>query len=223
MTTPILAAVQLHCNSRSILAMAVCAVALFLVGCATETAGVPVRNTSRTFNTVVIDAGHGGRDSGAYKKGGIPEKVAALDVARQLDRKLREAGFQTVLTRKGDCFVELNERVAISNRHLNAVFVSIHFNDSRKRKICGVDTYYNSSVAKPIAEKIERSLSKIAVYRGIHFANYRVLRLNQNPAVLVECGFLSNGHEAGEARSVSYREKLAMLIAKGIIAQRSGQ
>lgn len=219
MRTPTIAANYPNRNCRSFFAITVCAAALFLVGCATETAGVPVRNTSRTFNTVVIDAGHGGKDSGAFK-GGIAEKVAALDVAKQLDRKLRSAGFRTVMTRKGDYFVELNERAAISNRQTNAIFVSIHFNDSRKRKISGVDTYYNSSVAEPIAAKIERSLSKIAACRGIHHANFRVLRMNRNPAVLVECGFLSNGREAGQARREEYREKLASLIAKGIIAQR---
>ena len=217
-----IASSRLNCNPRPFLPLLACAAALFLVGCATETAGVPVRNTSRTFTTVVIDAGHGGKDSGAVK-GGVAEKAAALDVARQLNQKLRADGFHTVMTRTGDYFVELNERAAISNRQTNAIFVSIHFNDSRKRKISGVDTYYNSSVAEPIAAKIERSLSKIAVCRGIHHANYRVLRNNRNPAVLVECGFLSNGREADRARHADYRDKIAKLIAQAIVEQRGGE
>jgi N-acetylmuramoyl-L-alanine amidase len=168
---------------------------------------------------VVVDAGHGGKDSGVYK-GGIAEKVAALDVAQRLNQKLQAAGFHTVMTRNGDYFVELNERAAISNRQTNAIFVSIHFNDSRKRRISGVDTYYNSSAAEPLAAKIEHNLSTIASPRGIHTANYRVLRRNKYPAVLVECGFLSNGHDAGEARTSAYREKIAAEIAAAVIAQR---
>jgi N-acetylmuramoyl-L-alanine amidase len=127
------------------------------------------------------------------------------------------------MTRNGDYFVELNERAAISNRQTNAIFVSIHFNDSRKRKISGVDTYYNSAAAQPLAAGIEKNLSKVACCRGIHQSRFRVLRLNKYPAVLVECGFLSNGREAGEARREAYREKIAALIAQAIIAQRGGQ
>ena len=207
------------CKCRAFFALAACIAALFLAGCATVPTGVEVHDTSRTFHTVVVDAGHGGKDSGVIKCG-IAEKVAALDVAQRLNQKLSAAGFHTVMTRDGDYFVELNERAAISNRQTNAVFVSIHFNDSRKRRISGVDTYYNSAAAEPLAEKIERNLATISTNRGIHTANYRVLRLNKFPAVLVECGFLSNGREAGKAKSSSYREKIAAEIAAAIIAQR---
>lgn len=206
--------------SAFFLASAIC---LLAAGCATTNPGlaVTVHDTSRTFTTVVVDAGHGGKDSGVLK-GGIAEKVAALDVAQRLNKKLRADGFHTVMTRNGDYFVELNERVAISNRQENAIFVSIHFNDSRKRMINGVDTYYNSPVAEALAMRIEQNLSKIAIRRGIHRANFRVLRLNKYPAVLVECGFLSNGHDAIDAKSATYREKIATLIAQAILAQHGG-
>ena len=205
------------CSSLFLLMASV--VCLFVAGCATSNISVAVHDTTSTFDTVVVDAGHGGKDSGVFK-GGIAEKVAALDVAQRLDKKLRAAGFHTVMTRNGDYFVELNERAAISNRQENAIFVSIHFNDSRKRQINGVDTYYNSPVAEPLARSIEQSLSKIAPARGIHHANYRVLRKNKYPAVLVECGFLSNGRDASEAKSAAYREKLATQIVLAIKAQR---
>lgn len=221
MTPFIFAANCLNRKCLPLIASVIGVAALFLAGCATEPAGVTVHDTSRTFNTVVVDAGHGGKDSGVAK-GGVAEKNAALDVAQKLNRKLQAAGFRTVMTRNGDYFVELNDRAAISNRQTNAIFVSIHFNDSRKRKISGVDTYYNSQAAEPIAARIERNLSKVACCRGIHHANYRVLRLNHFPAVLVECGFLSNGREAGEARKAGYREKIASLIAQAIIDQRGG-
>ena len=221
MRKPNIAASRPSRKCTAVFASAVCVAALFMAGCATGPTGVAVHDTSRSFNTVVIDAGHGGKDSGAVKCG-IAEKVAALDVAQELNRKLRAAGFNTVMTRNGDYFVELNERAAISNRQTNAIFVSIHFNDSRKRRISGVDAYFNSAAAEPIAARIEKNLSKIATARGIHHANYRVLRLNHYPAVLVECGFLSNGREAGQAKREDYREKIAALIAEAIIAQRGG-
>ena len=99
------------CSSLFLLMASV--VCLFVAGCATSNISVAVHDTTSTFDTVVVDAGHGGKDSGVFK-GGIAEKVAALDVAQRLDKKLRAAGFHTVMTRNGDYFVELNERAAIS-------------------------------------------------------------------------------------------------------------
>src|SRR4029453_1068936 len=96
-----------------------------------------VKNTSKTFTTVVVDAGHGGKDSGAYRRYGPPEKMVALDVAQRLDRKLRESQVKTVMTRSSGVFIPLDERVSIENAQKNAVFVSIHFNDSRRRGIHG--------------------------------------------------------------------------------------
>ena len=96
-----------------------------LAGCATERTQT-IKNTSRTFSTVVVDAGHGGRDSGAVRRYGPPEKVVALDVARRLENKLRESQLKTVMTRSNDVFITLDRRVAIENAHKNSVFVSIH-------------------------------------------------------------------------------------------------
>src|SRR3954447_25160644 len=87
---------------------------------------IPARNTSKTFTTVVVDAGHGGKDSGAYRRYGPPEKRVALDVAQRLGKKLRESQIKTVMTRDSDVFIPLNDRVAIENKQKNAVFVSIH-------------------------------------------------------------------------------------------------
>src|SRR5436190_12833489 len=103
------------------------AVSLCLTGCATVTT-----NTSHTFDTVVVDAGHGGRDSGAMRRYSPPEKAVALDVALRVDRKLRESQLKTVLTRSNDTFIPLDERVTIGNTQKNSIFVSIHFNDSRR-------------------------------------------------------------------------------------------
>src|SRR5213080_4193455 len=171
----------------------------FLGACATGRgpAETGTKDTSKSFSTVVVDAGHGGKDNGAYRKFGGAEKTANLDVAKRLSRKLRESDLKIVMTRSTDVFIPLEERVAIENAQKNSIFVSIHFNDSRRRGIHGFETYY-------------------------HSANSRVLRLAKYPAVLVECGFLSNRLEGGEARDAEYREALADRIAEAIVEQRYG-
>ena len=194
-----------------------------VTACSTTRKGVN-RNTSKTFTTVVVDAGHGGKDTGAYRRFGPPEKMATLDVARRLNRKLRESQLKTVMTRSGDVFISLDQRVAIENRQKNAIFVSIHFNDSRKRGIHGFETYYHSPSARDLAERIQAKLMTIphSANRGVHTANFRVLRLAAYPAVLVECGFLSNRLEGGQARDTEYRELLADRIAEAVVEQRYG-
>ena len=183
-----------------------------------------VKNTSKTFTTVVVDAGHGGKDSGAYRRYGPPEKTVALDVAQRLQRKLRESQLKTVMTRDSDVFIPLNDRVAMENKQKNAVFVSIHFNDSRKRGTRGFETYYHSGASVDLANRIQQKLMTIpnSANGGIHTANFRVLRLANCPAVLVECGYLSNRNEGNQARDWEYRELLADRIAEAIVEQRYG-
>ena len=202
--------------------------ALALIGslgaCSTIRIGKKSKNTSKTFTTVVVDAGHGGKDSGAYRRYGPPEKMATLDVARRLERKLQESQLRTVMTRSGDVFIPLDERVAIENKQKNSIFVSVHFNDSRRRGIHGFETYYHSATARELAQRIQSKLMTIprSTNRGVHTANFRVLRLATYPAVLVECGFLSNRREGGKARDIEYRELLADKIAEAIVEQRYG-
>src|SRR5881409_2571213 len=86
-----------------------------LAACATAPIGVSTKDTSKSFNTVVVDAGHGGKDNGAYRRFGGAEKIATLDVAKRLSRKLRESDLEIVMTRSTDVFIPLDERVAIEN------------------------------------------------------------------------------------------------------------
>ena len=197
-----------------------------LVACATGPgpAEVATKNTSKSFSTVVVDAGHGGKDNGAYRKFGGAEKIATLDVAKRLARKLRESDLKIVMTRSTDVFIPLEQRVAIENEQTNSIFVSIHFNDSRRRGIHGFETYYHSANSFDLAHRIQSKLMTIphSANRGVHRANFRVLRLAKYPAVLVECGFLSNRLEGGEARDAEYREALADRVAEAVVEQRYG-
>jgi N-acetylmuramoyl-L-alanine amidase len=183
-----------------------------------------VKNTTKTFSTVVVDAGHGGKDSGAYRRYGPPEKMVALDVAQRLEKKLRESQIKTVMVRNSDVFIPLNDRVAIENKEKNAVFVSIHFNDSRTRRAKGFETYYHSGASVDLANRIQQKLMTIpnSSSGGVHTANFRVLRFASCPAVLVECGYLSNRAEANQARDWEYRELLADRIAEAIVEERYG-
>src|SRR6266699_329018 len=99
--------------------LAICLLAL-LAACAT--APKVAKNTGKTFTTVVVDAGHGGKDNGAYRRFGGAEKIATLDVAQRLNRKLRESELKTVMTRSSDVFISLDERVAIENSQKDAIF-----------------------------------------------------------------------------------------------------
>jgi len=197
---------------------------LLLVSCG-GASGIRVKDTTRTFTTVVVDAGHGGKDNGALRRYGGAEKNATLDVATRLASKLRESQFRVVMTRSSDVFVDLEDRAAISNRQKNAIFVSVHFNDSGRRGIRGFETYYHSPVARPLAYRIQEQIMTLpgAVNRGVKTANFRVLKKAAYPAVLVECGFLSNRKEGAAARSESRRDALADKIAEAIVDQRYGK
>lgn len=215
-----------HTFSRALLHQAARLSALLLIGSAALLTGCSgVRDTSRTFNTVVIDAGHGGHDVGARSgTTGMAEKTVALDVAQGVEKRLRAAGFRTRMTRNGDQFIPLDKRAAISNGERNAVFVSVHFNHARTHRASGTETFYNSGASAALAAKVQRSLARVTPTpdRGVKTANFRVLRKARYPAILVECGFLSNAAEARLAASPAYRAALADSIASGIIEQRYG-
>jgi N-acetylmuramoyl-L-alanine amidase len=99
------------------------------------------RAGARGFSTVVLDAGHGGRDAGATSRStGQREKDLALDMVQRVQRELR-GSVRTVLTRNSDRFVELDDRVRIANGTNDAVLVSIHFNSGRSN-LAGPEVFY---------------------------------------------------------------------------------
>jgi N-acetylmuramoyl-L-alanine amidase len=90
---------------------------------------------------VVIDPGHGGRDTGAIGPRGVREKDVALAIARTLAGRLRALGFAVILTRKDDSYVSLDERTRIANQARADLFVSVHCNAARRRTLAGVETW----------------------------------------------------------------------------------
>ena len=175
-----------------------------------------------SFSTVVIDAGHGGFDRGGIRSNIIPEKGVALDVARRLRSYLADAGFRTVMTRSSDIFVTLDRRVGTANAQRQAIFVSIHFNSARRKGANGIETFYGSPRARRLASLIQRYAMKTTSgeNRGIKRARFYVLRRSRIPAVLIECGFLTNRQDARRASRPAWRDQLARQIARAIIQYR---
>ena len=173
--------------------------------------------------TVVIDAGHGGHDRGGIPGQRIAEKDMTLDVALRLRNILSANGYHVVMTRSSDVFVPLGGRVAIANSYRNAVFVCIHFNATGRSGASGIETYFYSRESLPLASAIHHYVTGGAPSenRGVRRRGYYVLRKTAIPAVLVECGFLTNPTEAAYAQSAGYRQKLADEIAAGIRGRNS--
>ncbi|HEU0275652.1 MAG TPA: N-acetylmuramoyl-L-alanine amidase [Candidatus Udaeobacter sp.] len=168
--------------------------------------------------TVVIDAGHGGYDRGGIPGQRVSEKEMTLDVAQRLKKVLSSNGYHVVMTRDSDVFVPLGTRVAIANAYPGAIFVSIHFNSAKRSGAGGIETYFYSRDSLQLASAIHYYVAGGAPSsnRNVRRRGYYVLRKTRVPAVLVECGFLTNPTEAAYAQTASYRQKLAEEIAAGV-------
>ena len=178
---------------------------------------------SGATTTVVIDAGHGGYDRGGIPGQRVAEKEMTLDVAQRLKKVLAANGYRVVMTRDSDVFVPLGTRVAIANAYSNAIFVSIHFNSAKRRGASGIETYFYGRDSLPLASAIHYFVAGGAPSsnRNVRRRGYYVLRKTRNPAVLVECGFLTNPTEAALAQTASYRQKLAEEVAAGVRGRNS--
>lgn len=180
---------------------------------------VPERFRVRT-GRIIVDAGHGGKDPGAIAVNRLHEKDVNLDVARTLARELKTSGHHVSLTRRDDRFIELDERVAIGNRSVADLFVSIHADAAQNPSAVGFTLYVSrraSAGSLAAAEAIRRQLRRTGVPdRGVRRADFRVLKGARGPSVLVELGFLSNAGEARMLARKSYRDTLAAAIRRGI-------
>ena len=174
--------------------------------------------SSRPSTIIVIDAGHGGFDRGGIPGQRIAEKTMTLDVAQRLRAVLIARGYRVVMTRDSDVFVPLPNRIALANSYRDAIFVCIHFNSATRRGANGIETYFYNHDSLPLASAIHYYVAGGAPSpnRGVRRRGYYVLRKARVPAVLVECGFLTNPNDAEYAQLGSYRQQLAEEIARGI-------
>ena len=177
---------------------------------------------ARYFKTVVIDAGHGGHDKGA-QWGQVYEKHLCLDTATRLEAYLKAMGFRTVMTRSSDNFVSLPGRVAIANRYSDAIFVSVHYNFTWNQDACGLESFYcNSTESQTLAQMVQQNIVRKvrATDRHTKFARFYVIRHTKIPAILVECGFVSNSSERNRMKAAWYRDSLAKGIAESVMRYR---
>jgi N-acetylmuramoyl-L-alanine amidase len=195
------------------------------------------------FDTVIVDPGHGGSDEGASGHS-LKEKVITLDLARRLVPKLNALGFTAILTREKDEFVSLPERVAIANAVPSAIFISLHCNFSDNPNAHGIEIYRcdsksdgtnirvtmttgNAEEICDVENRLAQALGDSVMERlhcesrGLKIANFYVVRNVSFPAVLVECGFLTNTDDAKQLSDESYRERLTQALAAGVAAYRS--
>lgn len=169
---------------------------------------------------IMLDAGHGGSDTGAIGVTNCYEKDIVLGTAQQLQRKLENMGYEAVQTRDDDSFMSLGARADYANDVLPIIFVSLHANSIKNPEFTGVMTFHyeGSSEGRKLASAIQRYLlsSTGAVDRGVRTANFFVLRETVVPAVLVEIGFLTNSIEEYKLRDPAYQKRIVDGIAAGI-------
>jgi N-acetylmuramoyl-L-alanine amidase len=171
---------------------------------------------------VIIDPGHGGIDRGGIPGQNLAEKVLTLDTGKRLAKILQSnGGLKVVMTRDNDTFVSLTERTDIANQYggRDAIFVSIHYNAALREGAYGIETYYNNKRAYRLAALVHPRVIQAmdSIDRGIRQRGYRVLRRNRLPAILIECGFLTNHAEGERASNPDYRQRVARAIASAIL------
>lgn len=171
--------------------------------------------------TIILDAGHGGNDSGTIEQS-TAEKDINLSIALKMKELLEQKNIQVILTRDKDIFMELEERTEIAKNEEADLFLSIHCNyyedDSSIR---GLECYYSqdSSDGEYYAEKLIESLEEKGdiLSRNAKPAEYFVLKNTNIPSVLVETGYLSNYADRKDLTSQNYQEKLAAELVEGIL------
>ena len=221
-----------------------------------------------TIRTIVLDAGHGGKDAGAIgRRLRLKERDLTLEIAKKVRSILEDNGIKVVMTRDSDIFIPLPERSRIANSSGADIFVSIHVNASRSRSLNGFECYYLSEATDDNARALEafenatlktdegtvlqhsstldktlwdmkltearRESAQLASYicksvenslitrnRGTKTARFYVLKYTRIPAILVETGYISNKFEEIKFKEEGYADRMANVIAKGILSYR---
>ncbi|WP_042221265.1 N-acetylmuramoyl-L-alanine amidase [Oceanobacillus manasiensis] len=181
--------------------------------------GISTSNPLKGY-TIVLDAGHGGKDPGAIGLEGIKEKTLNSQTAEQVANVLRAKGATVVETRTSDRFLSLDQRAEISNAYNTDAFISIHYNAFPIQTVSGIGAYYSSkSKDFALAEDVQDSLSNTLPLfnRGLYQEEFRVLRKNNAPAVLLELGYLTNPSDLSIIQTTGYQEQAAHAIADGLV------
>ena len=186
---------------------------------------------------IIVDAGHGGEDGGTQSSAGVLEKDINLDISLKLGTLLKLMGYSVVYTRTEDKLQygadakvqrqkkvsDIHHRMKFIESYPDALFLSIHQNHFTENKYYGAQVFYskNNPESKIVAEKLQGSIKGI-----IQPENNREIKASgtdiyilyhaKSPAVMVECGFLSNPGEALKLLDEKYQKKLTLAIVAGI-------
>ncbi len=199
---------------------------------------VDVSVNNPEYRTVIIDAGHGGPDGGTSADDGTLEKDINLQISLKLDEILKSSGINTVMIRTEDISVhdesantirekkvsDIKNRLAVTENTPDSIFVSIHQNHFSQSKYSGTQVFYskNNPDSRSLADYIRQSVITCLQPENSREikqsdSNIYLLKNAQIPAVMVECGFLSNYDETEKLKDENYQRKLAFLIALGIL------
>jgi N-acetylmuramoyl-L-alanine amidase len=186
---------------------------------------IKVLPTGLLGKKIIIDPGHGGKDTGAIGPTGLREKDANLGTALLVKSELEKAGAIVTLTRATDIFLELSERTDIANLSDADAFISIH-SDSYSTTSTGTTTYFNSTVnfngprSRQLGQSVQQNLiDNLSTYnRGVKEQEFYVNRMNELPSILVEMAYISNPKEESLLRSNDFRQKVAIGITQGLQA-----
>lgn len=189
---------------------------------------------------IILDAGHGGTDGGSSAQDGTKESTINLEVTLKADAVLGLLGADTLLVRNMDTdlsdasaqsisqkkVTDIRNRVALVNSHPDSILVSIHQNTYPEERYSGAQVFY-SGEGKALAEKLQTNLAQAldpsnqrqakTISPDVYLMNHVTV-----PAVLVECGFLSNREEAAKLKSAEYQRQLAVAIGVTIVNHLSG-
>lgn len=191
-------------------------------------AAVPVQTDGGGVPLIVLDAGHGGSDGGAVGVSGVQEAGINLEVAKLVESGLREAGFAVEMTRKDEAALGENKRADMQARRdimrqdgVRAI-VSIHMNKFRDSSIHGPMAFYmkGSQEGEQLATQVITAVCESIGHpkRPANPGDYFVLRESVAPAVIIECGFLSNASDEGKLQDPAHQRKLAAGIVAGVAA-----
>jgi N-acetylmuramoyl-L-alanine amidase len=196
------------------------------------------------IRTVMIAAGHGGKDPG-YIFNRAQEKKYTLLMAKALKEALREAGFKVLMTRERDVFIDLEEQAFLANRARADLFVTVHYNAVSDTAPNGIETFCltpagaistnggtpspsstgnrNDALNALLTYKVHKEILLKTDFadRGIRRAGFLVLRHLRMPGILIEGGFLSHPSDAKKIHSAAHRKVVAKAIADGILSMKS--
>lgn len=169
--------------------------------------------TVKKVRKVVIDAGHGGKDSGALSKNGIEEKDVVLDIVERIGRLLRKEGLDVIYTRSSDKFISLQERTEIASKEAADLFISIHANSAKTRSAAGVEVFH----LKPLSSAERREKQRLDNQKYLH----RKLKTSDNGHVHSIIEDLLYTHK--QADSYHLAQTMSHKLSKDIKARNRGQ